>query len=243
MQTINLDISPGRKQPTCYASQFDKGRVIRINLFDGCHPYVLSAGERIQVSVRKPDQHIVTADLVNTLKEYVDLVTTLQMCACVGDCQCELRLIKTVNDEDIDIGTCDFILSVSKDPLDGGLASESEIENLQTQVNEAVEEALHGLVLGDLAWKDEAQGTYTPQGEVTGIEVTSTKKTINALGSVGSLPQVSMPTMSVSGEVLSFIPGTYIAGTLPTAAEEEVVTDASGGGGTFTGTEATITVS
>jgi len=74
--------------------------------------------------------------------------------------------------------------------------------------------------------------TVTIGGQATAskpdITVTPTKTTIDELDSVGSLPQVVMPTMSVENEVLTFTPGSYVAGSLPTKKQTtEVLTDAS----------------
>lgn len=93
--------------------------------------------------------------------------------------------------------------------------------------------------LGDLAYEDSAEGSYTPAGTVSGTAVSysPTSAAVNSITAVGTLP-----SLSVSGEVLSLNPG-----TLPTKGEdvnvltalgEPTVTDPS-----FVGTAATITVS
>lgn len=87
---------------------------------------------------------------------------------------------------------------------------------------------------GDLAFKSSASGTYTPAGSVTVSEAADTTTTVNSITDVGTLP-----TCSVSGEVL-----TFTAGTLPTKGADTTVVTASGARtATFAGTEATITVS
>lgn len=92
--------------------------------------------------------------------------------------------------------------------------------------------------LGTLAYKDNASGSYTPQGSVAApdITVTPTTDTIKPVTDVGS-----MPTFTVSGETL--IIG---AGAVPTlGADKAFMTDASASASApaFTGTTGTVTVS
>ena len=90
---------------------------------------------------------------------------------------------------------------------------------------------------GDLAFKNSASGSYTPAGTVTVTPSggTATTTSVTPFGSAGTLP-----TMSVSGEVLTLSPG-----TLPSAGSAvDVVTAVSAVTATaaFVGTAATITV-
>ena len=130
MESINLNIIPGKDRPVCHASQFDIGRQFHVNLFEGFNVFTLDGTETISLSVRKPDGNVVTASVTNTSDSYVEFVTTEQMTACEGSNLCELKLEKG---SDV-IGTANFILEVELDPLEGGVQSASEIDNLQTQV-------------------------------------------------------------------------------------------------------------
>lgn len=130
MESFNLNIIPGKDRPVCHASQYDIGRTIRVNLFEGFNVFTLDGTEVISISVRKPDGNVVTASVTNTSDSYVEFVTTEQMTACHGSNLCELKLEKGA---DV-IGTMNFILEVEQDPLEGGIASQSEIDNLATQV-------------------------------------------------------------------------------------------------------------
>lgn len=92
--------------------------------------------------------------------------------------------------------------------------------------------------LGTLAYKDNASGSYTPQGSVAApdVSVTPTTDTIKPVTDVGS-----MPTFTVSGETL--IIG---AGAVPTlGADKAFMTGASATASApaFTGTTGTVTVS
>jgi len=130
MESFNLNIIPGKDRPVCHASQFDIGRTIHVNLFEGFNVFTLDGTETISISVRKPDGNVVTEAVTNTSDSYVEFVTTEQMTACHGSNLCELKLEKGA---DV-IGTMNFILEVEQDPLEGGVQSASEIDNLETQV-------------------------------------------------------------------------------------------------------------
>lgn len=84
--------------------------------------------------------------------------------------------------------------------------------------------------LGDLAAADTASDTYTPAGTVT---ITSTTSSIEGVATVGTLPTFTYDSTTKNL--------TYTDGTLPTKAT--AVSAMTGATASFTGTEATITVS
>ena len=142
MERIRLDIIPKGLTPVCHASQYDAGRVIRLDLMDGLQGYSLT-NEEIELRVRKPDNNIVTTDVdFTTGSSFVDIVTTEQMCACEGDNLCELKLSKDGNV----IHSLNFIMRVEIDPLKDGIESETEIHNLETQIRDINEEILPDMV-------------------------------------------------------------------------------------------------
>ena len=134
MEIIKLNIIPNGVTPVCHASQFDVKRKIRAELFELNDPYTLSGEETVTLNVRKPDKTIVTMTLTNTADNYVEFETTEQMCAVYGENKCEIK----ISYDDMTIGSLNFIMQVERDPLYQGITSESEIENLQTQVDTAV---------------------------------------------------------------------------------------------------------
>ena len=142
MEQIRVDMTPKGIKPVCHSSQYDKGRIIRLNLVDGIQGYTLTGEETLELEVRKPDNNIVTAEVQNTSSNYVLIVTTEQMTACEGDSNCEIR----VRLGDTDIGSINFILRVEEDPLKDGIESETEIHNLHTQIEEINAEILPGMV-------------------------------------------------------------------------------------------------
>lgn len=135
MEIIKLNLIPSGVNPTCHCSQYDEGRVIRIELFDGLTPYVLQSGDTVTLNVRKPDNTIVTGTVSTTQdNNYVDIVTTEQICACVGYNLCDLTL---TNGSKV-IGTLNFIMAIERDVLADGIPSQSVIEDLDALVQEAV---------------------------------------------------------------------------------------------------------
>ena len=92
---------------------------------------------------------------------------------------------------------------------------------------------------GALAFKSSASATYTPAGTVSVTEGSDTTTTVAPFGSAGTLPDAYF---TVSGETATF---NWSAVTLPAAGSDVTVVTASGTvtAASFTGTEATITVS
>lgn len=87
--------------------------------------------------------------------------------------------------------------------------------------------------LGDLAEKDDAEATYTPAGAVSISEGADTTTTVASVKTAGTLP-----SFSIEEETLVFS-----AGALPTTENKTVVTASGTRTASFSGTEATITVS
>lgn len=136
MQTINLNLVPGKVKPVVHSSQYDKGRTFRCNLFDGSTNYTLDGTETITIEGQKSDSHIFLYSVTNTHSNYVDVVTTEQMTAVSGLVDCELRIKKG----DTDIGTANFWLEVEKASTENGTLSESDISLLR-EVEDAAESA------------------------------------------------------------------------------------------------------
>ena len=161
MEVINLNLIPTGALPVVHASQYDEGRTFRANLMDGSTVYTLDGTETLECDVKKPDGNIVTVAVTNTSDSYVEIDTTLQMCACAGDSLAELHITKGAQE----IGTLNFILAVERSPLEGGIESASELHNLQEQIGEAVAE--------QYAAEDVVFDAAPVAGHGTGFAVTS----------------------------------------------------------------------
>ena len=59
MEAIKVNLIPNGIPQMCHASQYDEGRQIRLDLFDGFTPYVIQSGDTFTLNVRKPDNHVV----------------------------------------------------------------------------------------------------------------------------------------------------------------------------------------
>ncbi len=148
MEQITVDLIPGGKMPLLHASQYDEGREYRINLTENKQAYTLDGTELLTVSVRKGDNTLFTADIANTFggKSYVDFVSTEQMCACAGFSFGELSIEKN----NTRIGTINFMLVCEPSPEASGLTSESEINNLNRQIDDYLDETLPDVLDDDV---------------------------------------------------------------------------------------------
>lgn len=141
MEQINLNLIPNGINPICHCSQYDDGRVIRVNLFDGSVPYEIANGDTITLNVRKPDNTIVTTSLTASEENsYVDIVTSQQMCACAGNNLCDL----TITNGSVVIGTLNFIMAIERDVLADGVESQSVIKDLDAQVTQIAQDVIDG---------------------------------------------------------------------------------------------------
>ena len=156
MEIIKLNLIPSGVNPVCHCSQYDAGRVIRFELFDGLTPYTLSSEDEITLKVRKPDNTIVTAEVENTEDNYIDIVTTEQMTACFGNNIGELNI---TNDDKV-IGSLNFVMIIEKDPIANGDPSQSVIKDLDELVLEETQKILGDYGLdrfpSDLYWEGNA---------------------------------------------------------------------------------------
>ena len=140
METIKLDLIPGKKMPSLHASQYDDGRDYHIDLTENRVPCVLDGTETISLTVRKCDNTLVTMDIANVFggKSYIEFRTTEQMNACAGFNYGEI----TIEKNGTQISSLNFYLQVEGAPDEGGIQSQSEINNLKRQVHDAVVEEL-----------------------------------------------------------------------------------------------------
>ena len=154
MQQITLDLIPNGSMPVVNASQYDDGRVFRVNITENGTPYMLT-DEVIEIHVRKGDGCAVTALVAYTAsKSYLDIATTEQMTAVAGNNIAEINVKKNGSD----IGSLNFILLVERDPLDAGVDSESVIHDLQAQVDECVQNSFNTLGAAGLPYDNTESG-------------------------------------------------------------------------------------
>ena len=211
MEIINLNLIPGKAWPVCHASQFDTGREVRVNLFEGAAVYVLSGDEVVDVIIKKPDGNQVTETLTNTADSYVVIVTTEQMTACEGANLGEVRITKGAQV----IGSLNFILECEKSP-DTGIESHSEIHNLESQVAAIVADQYDA---GDVVFDN------TPTaGHGVGFAVTS-EGVLNAIPTeLDDLDDVNI-SGAAQGEALVWNGAEWVNGTVSTVGSIDDLND------------------
>lgn len=140
MQVVYIDLIPQKVKPVIFASQYDNDRTVRFKLLENGESYTLDGTETVTVNIRKPDKNIVVITPSIGANNYVDVDLTEQACACFGISFGELSIVSG----DTKIGTCNFDLDVEISPTYGGISSHTEIDNLTTQlegiIGDAVEE-------------------------------------------------------------------------------------------------------
>ena len=167
IQTINISLIPSDNKPVINVSQYDNvSRVLRFNVFDDVEmtvPHVFDLGDTTLLNIRKNDNNIVVitgvivsdidSDTQEITEQYLTFELTEQACACVGSNYGEVSI--TSGDDEV-IGTCNFKLIVERSPLAGGITSQTEIDNLTTQIEEIAEQ-----VIGDDYYnKEEINGMF-----------------------------------------------------------------------------------
>ena len=134
MERIKLNLIPSGVAPVVHLSQYDEGRKFGIDLFEGDSVYVLDGTETLTVNSRKPDGHVVVISVTNTGSSSLEVETVEQLTAVHGTSYAKLKIEKG---SDV-IATLEFLIAVSRDPLENGDPSESFVANLNTQISNAV---------------------------------------------------------------------------------------------------------
>lgn len=162
-EQFDLNVIPNGIVPVCHVSQYDESREITIKLFYGDAPYVILGGTEAVIAVRKEDGHIVTVAATYTASQStVTFKTTRQMCAVAGKNICELQLIQRDGQTILEkLGSLNFIMMVEKDPIDGGLTSESEIHDLEQQIADITSQQM-----GNYYTKAESDARYLTTADV-----------------------------------------------------------------------------
>lgn len=136
-EVIKLNLIPSGEMPTFHCSQFDNGREILIDLFNGEDEYSLPEGYTAELHTRKMDGNIVTLATTTVSSNHLTFTSTEQLTACAGN---NLSEVSIKDASDYVVGTLNFWLYVEKDPLQGGLTSTSSIHDLTDQIEEITTE-------------------------------------------------------------------------------------------------------
>jgi len=211
MEIINLNLIPGKAWPVAHATQFDKGREFRANLFEGSQVYTLAGDETVDAIIKKPDGNQVIETLVNTADNYVIVTTTEQMTAVAGPSLGEIRITK----DDTVIGSLKFILECEQS-ADTGIESHSEINNLETQVA--------AIVADQYAAEDVIFDNTPTAGHGVGFAVTS-EGVLNAIpDELNDLDDVNI-SGAAQGEALVWNGAEWVNGTVSTVGSIDDLND------------------
>ena len=139
-QEIELNMIPHGDMPSFYASQYETGRPIIIDVLMGEDAFDCSE-LFIELHCRKVDDNIVTLEPDSVDGNQVTFVGTEQLFACPGKNLCELCLYADET-KDTSLGSLNFFIEVEPDPMSGGLTSETQIYNLTQQIEEIAQEVI-----------------------------------------------------------------------------------------------------
>ena len=180
-QEFELNMIPHGDMPTFYASQYETGRPIIIDIMMGEDAFDCSE-LYIELHARKVDDNIVTLEPDSVDGNQVTFVGTDQLFACPGKNLCEVCLYADET-KDTSLGSLNFFIEVESDPLAGGLTSETQIYDLYQQVEEITQQ-----VIGDdyydktevddlLDDKADKSDTYTKSQVDTALNLKADKAT------------------------------------------------------------------
>ena len=217
-ESIKVDIIPGAENAeVLHFSQFDNKRPFFIELFNGGAEFIPESGMSLTLECRKRDGNIVIISNSVVTDNVAEFSTTEQLTACYGDNTAE---IKIVDDNDLVIGSANFIINVEKSPTCGGLTSESEIDNLTQQIEDITQQVIgddyYNKTQTDALLANKANASDLPDMS----QYYTKQQTDNLLNSM-------LPVATASGNPCTF--ETEIAAALQGLTAEIV---ASGGGGT-----------
>ena len=141
-ERIELNAIPTGDMPVFHASQYETMRPFIADLKWGDAEFAPGEGCWCTLTIRKTDDTLIIIDPMDIDSSEVSCILPQQAVACVGDNFCQLKVWSTEDDVDGCIACLNFILHVQPDPEAGGLTSESEIQNLETQIAEIVPEVI-----------------------------------------------------------------------------------------------------
>lgn len=171
MERLKLNLVPGGVLTVCHASQYDNGRTVRFDLYDGDSKVTLAGTETITATLRKPSGAEVTLNVTNTSSDYVDVVTDSDTCDEAGVYLGEL----TVVSGSVKIGSANFILLAELDPYGQAQlvvrSASGSIVNFNTSVVENLIECI-----ADFS-ATQAEGTPSPSVPIpiVGVSAVSVK--------------------------------------------------------------------
>lgn len=135
-QELTVDLIPHGTPPCVqvWASQYDAGRPIKINIQYNGAPYTVPAGSQAYIDVRKPSGKIVHDVVTELGATYAVVSLAEQMTAEYGQVLMEISLIGDGQDP---IGTANWLMQVERSPLAAVDPSETWVVDLNQAVQDA----------------------------------------------------------------------------------------------------------
>lgn len=138
MQTVQLNLTPSGVPPVAHASQYDTGRKLVFEIYEGSATVSIPSSAVVTVQGTKPDNKSFSYDSksqpeqVSFSGDMVTVSTTQQMTAIAGTTPCEIKIV----DNGTSLGTLNFYLEVEKNTYpDDDLESHSDLQAFQTAIN------------------------------------------------------------------------------------------------------------
>lgn len=213
IETIKLNLIPDGEKPTIHCSQYDDGRQFKIELYEGEEVYT-PANVAIELRVRKVDNKLVVVECEDITDNVLTFVISEQMSACFGKNCAELCLIG-----DTTLSTLAFFIEVQKDVSQGGVTSQSDIDNLTTQieriaaetvpaivtpiVEEIAPEVIQGIIGDDYYTKDQTDENFYNKGQVDDL-LDSVKVPINSATDLIVDGDLIHPTLEFGTDVATY---------------------------------------
>ena len=200
-QEFELNMIPHGDMPSFYASQYETGRPIIIDIMMGEDAFACDE-LYIELHCRKVDDNIVTLEPDSVDGNQVTFIGTDQLFACPGKNVAEVCLYADET-KDTSLGSLNFFIEVEPDPLAGGLTSESSIYDLRDQIEEITAE-----VIGDdyydktevddlLDLKADKSNTYTKTEVDNALNLKADKSTTYTKSQVDSALALKADASSV----------------------------------------------
>lgn len=129
-QRYDLNLIPGQTAPLfVHVSQYDVGsRTLVFGLINGTEAYTIPSGMTALFNGIKPDGYVFSYDMtVDRTNNVVKIDIEEQMAAVAGNVTCEVALFLGSDR----LGTANLILEVERSPMDGGVASDSDLESVE----------------------------------------------------------------------------------------------------------------
>lgn len=204
-QIIKLNLIPGAMpgglRPAINVSQYDVGRPLKFQLYDGKTKAEIEDDTVITVQGTKPDKTGFAYACTWSGNE-VTVATQKQMTVCAGKVDCELHLVKG----ETEIGTANFILEVEPSALsEDTIISASDIPAIieAARNNQLTDEAIQNAINSATAAAESESNASASERAAYGSEQSATMSAENALQSANSSSNFALSSAESASTAMS----------------------------------------